>query len=162
MSSNQQVKVYKASDALQKKAGTGVVGADKVRQAENAIKNNDVDFYSEAKQNLDDLKKAIDDAKNGISNSKEALLKSISAPLSQLKSSAPLFEFNLVGVLADIMFNFIQRIDNVDARAIKIIVAHHTTLNAIICNNMKGDGGAHGAQLKKELVDVCDKYFKVK
>jgi hypothetical protein len=104
------------------------------------------------------LKKSID-AVNSNSLSKEDLLKKVSAPLLQLKSSAPLFEFHLVGALASIMFNFVQRIDHVDDKAAEIIAAHHTTLYAIISNKMVGDGGAQGLQLKKELEEVCKKYF---
>ena len=159
-SDNSQVKVYKASQQLKKKAGTGKIDQDRVHRAENSIKNTDVDFFSFAKENLDDLANSIANAKAGENISKEQLLRDISAPLLQLKSSSSLFGFDLVGILAGIMFDFIQRIDHLDARAVKIISAHHTTLYAIISNKMEGDGGQHGRQLKSELIDVCKKYFK--
>lgn len=157
--SQEEVKVFKASNVLQKKAGTGRIDEKKVQTAQNSMENTSIDFYAMAKDNLDDLKKGIADANSDKNMSKEELLENISAPLLQLKSSAPLFEFHLVGTLASIMFNFIQKIDVIDSRALKIISAHHTTLYAIISNKMTGDGGAQGAQLKKELTEVCQKYF---
>lgn len=155
----EEVKVFKASRDLQEKAGAGKIDEQKVQNAQDSIENTSVDFYAMAKDNLDDLKKSISDAKSDKSISKEELLKNISSPLLQLKSSAPLFEFHLVGTLASIMFNFIQKIDNIDDQALQIISAHHKTLFAIISNRMTGDGGAQGKQLKKELNDVCKKYF---
>jgi len=156
---NSKVKVLKAQKNLQEKAGVGRVNEKDIQNAEHSVKNTSVDFYAMAKGNLDDLKKSINDANSDKNISKEELLKNISTPLLQLKSSAPLFEFHLVGTLASIMFNFIQKIDYIDDRALKIITAHHTTLYAIVSNKMTGDGGAQGIQLKKELSDVCRKYF---
>lgn len=150
--------VIKADKGLQEKAGIGDIDQKKVQHAQRSMENTSVDFYAMAKECLDDLKKSID-AVNSNSLSKEDLLKKVSAPLLQLKSSAPLFEFHLVGALASIMFNFVQRIDHVDDKAAEIIAAHHTTLYAIISNKMVGDGGAQGLQLKKELEEVCKKYF---
>lgn len=158
-SQSEEVKVFKASKALQKKAGTGRIDEKTVLKAQGAIDNTSIDFYAMARDDLDNLKKGIADAMGDASVSKEQLMKNISAPLLHLKSSAPLFEFHLVGTLASIMFNFIQKINAIDDRALQIISAHHKTLYAIISNKMTGDGGAQGAQLKKELTDVCKKYF---
>ena len=158
LQSESPAKVVKASKSLQKKAGIGDIDQTKVQRAQISMENTSVDFYAMAKECLDDLKSSIDDVSNK-NLSKNDLLKNVSAPLLQLKSSAPLFEFHLVGTLASIMFNFVQKIDHVDSQAAKIIAAHHTTLYAIISNKMTGDGGAQGLQLKKELNEVCQKYF---
>jgi len=155
----EDVTVIKAATDLQQKAGSGRIDQGKILRAQRSLDNTSIDFYAMAKGNLDDLKKTIDEANSNKDISKEDLLKNISAPLFQLKSSAPLFNFDLVGTLTEIMFHFLQRIETLDDRAVQIIAAHHTTLYAIISNKMVGDGGAQGKQLKKELSDVCEKYF---
>lgn len=159
MTGDPKVKIFKASTALKDKAGSGKISQEKIDQAQNAIKNTDIDFFAFAKQNLDDLQKAIDNARQNKDISKQDLLNDIRTPLLQLKSSSALFEFDLVGILAGIMFEFTQKINHLDESALKIIAAHHTTLYAIISNKMMGEGGAQGMQLRRELADVCKKYF---
>ena len=160
MPSDSSVKIYKASKNLQKKAGKGRIKNNKIVCVEKYTKNNIEDFYTFAKENLDDFEKEILNfvGNKGIINQKDSVHNLI-IPLYQLKSVAPLFQFYLVGKIAEILSNFIQKINCFDSKSIKIISAYHQILYVIVSNNMTGDGGIQGKKLVKELTDSCEKYF---
>ena len=157
--SNDKVNIIKATQDLKKKAGTGQVSPEKIKAGEKVLEDSSSSFLMIARESLADLKTGVDTAKSE-DVSKEQLLEMIQSPLMHLKSSAGMFNYSLVGEMADIMFNFLERVEVVDDKAIEIVEAHHTTLQAIVGNRMEGDGGDYGKKLKKELAKVCDRYFE--
>ena len=152
-------KVFRASDELQRKAGKGAINPRAVNQAEKTVENKQDDFLEYAKEHLENLNNAIDNAQKADNYSKDQLFSEIQKPLMGLKSGAGLYGFDLVGRLADIIFNFIEQIDNIDDKVIEILTAQSKTLFVIISNNMKGDGGEQGKELERELKGVCKKYL---
>lgn len=157
--SSGDVKVFKASDNLSKKAGTGSVDIQKLAASEKVMEETGFDFVSFAKDNLVTLREEISKAKQETNINKEELVEALTAPVMQLKSSAATYGYDLVGELTNIMLGFLERVDQADDKVLGIIDAHQTTIFAILSNNMKGDGGEQGAMLKQELQDVCKKYL---
>jgi hypothetical protein len=80
----------------------------------------------------------------------------------ELKANATIFHYSLIGNLASIMLSFLESITKLDEDAISIVQAHHSTLQAIVQNKMKGDGGKNGKTFEKELKQVCARYYSKK
>lgn len=159
MSTNKQdVRIIKANRLLQAKVGMGPVDEKLVQKSQDLIDNNKVDFAPMAKEYLDSLAKSIGQARKKEKDDKE-ILQDMIDPVMQIKANATMFNYDLVGNLANIMLNFLETIDSIDKDVIEISDAHHKTLVLIIGNQMKGDGGEFGAELTGELKDACKRYF---
>ena len=153
------VRVIKAEQNLKAKAGTGQISSDKISSAEKVLEGSTDSIIQSAQESLRDLKATLELASNK-SLDKDHLLAQVREPLMQLKSSAGMSNYDLIGELADIMFHFLEELTEIDDDAMAIIDAHHTTLVAILANRMEGDGGEHGKVLKAELQGVCKRYFE--
>ena len=70
-----------------------------------------------------------------------------------------MFNYGLIGSMSNIMLNFLETIESVDKDVLEIVAANQKTLQLILSNNMKGDGGEFGKELTMELKDACRRYF---
>jgi len=156
-----QVRVFKANTSLQKRVGTGAVDTDKIRKAEEAMRENSFTFEFEpmANEYLDKLAHVIEKGRKNPDISDE-LRESMTEIVMELKGNAALFQYDLIGSLAGVMLSFLESIQTVDKDALDIIQAHHQTLKAIISRQMRGTGGQYGQQLEQELRSVCVRYLK--
>lgn len=154
-----QVKIFKASQQLIEKAGTGEVDVTRIEKAENVIQNNTEDFMPIAADFLKRLEEGVQRARTAELTMVEKIA-GMTQPVMELKANARMFKYDLVTSLANVMLGFLENIKDLDHDAIEIVAAHHTTLNAIIIKKMKGDGGANGELLRAELEDACQRYFR--
>lgn len=156
-----KVQVFQASKTLQQKAGTGTLDPAIVARAQKTIEENKVDFVPLGQQFLTELKIALvtvekETGKGNFESQKQLL----TSPVMELKANASVFHYGLIGNLANIMLNFLESIEAIDADAISIVKAHHHTLKGILDQNLKGDGGQKGQILINELEDACSRYHK--
>ncbi|PZP57287.1 MAG: hypothetical protein DI586_01000 [Micavibrio aeruginosavorus] len=156
-----KTKIIKASRSLQMKAGSGIIPAEKVLKAEDAIIKNDEDFFPIAKMLLTKLQDAVHVARTKDAEKKE-LIEAVIKPVMELKANAQMFKYDLVTTLANIMLNFLESIGTLDKNALAIVEAHHRTLVLIISQKMSGNGGQAGAMLEKELRQACGRYLAKK
>lgn len=156
------IKIFKADNSLQLKAGTGQISDFLVSAADELILNNTVDFSEIAPSLLMRLQKSIHHIRSesaGGAERKQALSEVIAAVM-ELKANGAMFKYPLVSDLAATMLSFLEHIDSVDNDIIDLIDAHEKTLNTIIAKKLRGDGGAVGLQLRKELEGACDRYYR--
>ncbi|MEK7801696.1 MAG: hypothetical protein AAB276_04500 [Pseudomonadota bacterium] len=154
----QGVKIIKATLDLQAKAGVGDVPLERVIRAERVIERDMTDFATLADKFLNDLHDAILKAR-GAAGDSDTLMAGLVKPVMELKANGPMFKYELVGSLANVMLGFLEHVMELDSDIIQIVEAHHTTINLIIRKRMKGDGGASGPILKSELEAACARYF---
>lgn len=156
---NRKPKIIKASRLLQAKVGSaGSVDEELVRASQKIIDNANIDFAPMAKGFLEVIQKAMDDARAG-TREHQAVLADIVESIMQLKANAPMFDFELSGTLANIMLNFLEMLETIDADVLDLVDAHQRTQLMIINNKMKGDGGELGVKLTAELKGACKRYF---
>lgn len=153
-----KLNVYKANFMLQQKVGSGPIDERVIAQSQKVMDENDVDFTPMGLDFLSKLKAAINQASDTNIDMK-IRKQALTAPVMELKANAPIFGYPLIGNLANIMLSFLEAITEIDADAIQIVGAHHTTLHAIVIKKMKGEGGEHGAIFISELKDACARYF---
>ena len=145
--------------SLQLKVGKGPLNQDDVKKMQTAIDNNEFDFTPMGLKFLEDLQDAIDVIKKSKNTDLNEFRDGLIAPVMQLKANAAIFKYSLIGDLANVMLSFLETITNLDKDAVSIVQAHHTTLNAIITQKIKGDGGDVGALMITELKQACARYY---
>ncbi len=153
--------IIKANYALQDKVGSGPLDKEVVEKCQMVVDSNTIDFTPMATEFLENLQKAINHIKTSEKPTKNAI-NDITAPVMQLKANAAMFQYHLIGSLANVMLSFLEAVTEIDDDVIAIIQAHHHTLHAIVLQNIKGSGGENGKQLEGELKDACKRYFKRK
>ncbi|MBU0858580.1 MAG: hypothetical protein KJ667_01465 [Alphaproteobacteria bacterium] len=160
MTDNETPRIVKANHLLQAKVGIGSIDEKKIRRSQKLMDNAGVDFVPMAQQYLDELGTAIEAARTMTANdTPKKKIQAMIEPVMQIKANAGMFDYTLVGVLANVMLNFLETLERVDDDVIAIVDAHHKTLKILLGNNMKGDGGEYGRQLQAELKDACRRYF---
>ena len=159
MSGVKAVKIFKASNRLQIKSGVGEINPAKVERAELALQNNTENFSVFGLQLLSKLEAGIEHARNPDRPMQERL-DGLTQPVMELKANARMFHYALVTDLANVMLGFLESVKVLDQDAIEIVAAHYRTLHAIISAQTKGDGGDGGTKLRRELEDVCQRYFR--
>lgn len=156
ISEDVKVKIYNASKVLQRKAGTGKVDPEKLKEAEKVIKENTVNFVPMALDYLAELEKAIQNAGKGGKDAHHQ----ITLPIMHLKSTGTVFKYPLVSDLSDITLTFLETTKTVNDDVLAIVTAHEKLLHAILSEEISGDGGAKGKAMKQEMASVCDRYLK--
>ncbi|MEK7800832.1 MAG: response regulator, partial [Pseudomonadota bacterium] len=149
--------IIKASNLLQSKVGLGDISEQSILSSQNLISNNKINFIPIASNFLAQLRENLNIAYQS-TNRGQRLIEDLSDPIIQIKANARIFKYDLMGDLASVMMGFLDNLKILDPDALTIIDAHHTTLNYLLQNEMKGDGGAVGQNLQNELASACKRY----
>lgn len=155
---SEKARIIKANLMLQAKVGIGVIDDEKVQKMQEVMDNTKVDFAPMANQYLVELATAIDLARKGEGEPKTLIAK-MTPPVMQIKANAAMFNYPLVGNLANIVLNFLENATAIDKTMLDIVDAHQKTLTIIIKNKMSGTGGDYGQKIETELKDACKRYF---
>lgn len=156
---NQTVKKPKfinPPNKLKAKVGGGGIAPERLKQAQEYINNNSVDFIPQAKSFLDLVTEFAVEAKNSRENFDRNKLTN---PIMQLKANGGMFRYQLISDVADICLLFVETINEMNDDAYEVIQAHVNTISIIINNQMSGRGGKEGAALLKELEKACKRYL---
>ena len=145
---------------LKEKVGSGGLSEEILDLAQKLLEENTQDFVPLGSMYLDALMNGIDMAK-GITPSEdpEAIIASMLYPAMQLKANGAMFHYQLITNIAEKLVQFLEVIPDPDIEAMEIILAFHTTMNAVLRGQIKGDGGDNGAKLLSALVNACQRYF---
>ncbi len=155
-----KARVIKASRILQSKVGMGQVDEQIINKCQTLIDSTDIDFGPMAQELIKDIRLATEKAKNHrTEGNDQKLINNIAAVVMQIKGQAGMFGYSLAGDLSDIMLTFLESLPSLDDHVIEIAEAHTQTLEIIFKNNLVGDGGEHGKQLREELKEACNRYF---
>ena len=147
---------------LKEKVGSGGFDEKVVVKAQDQIKNNTVDFRPIAAELMVQLRKAVADTRSG-SIQGDAALREIMAPAMQLKAQGSMFHYPLVSEISNILVNFLETVTNVDADVIEIIVAHKSSINAVLSGQIgEEDKAKVGKELCSALHATCERYAKAK
>lgn len=144
---------------LRQKIGTGGIDESLLTKSQNYIETNtEVDFTPVAKDFLQKLARVTRDIKAGKINGKDAIAAMI-GPVMQLKANGGMFRYQLLSDVADIALQFLEKVDEINKDGFELIDAHEKTIQVIIANGLRGDGGSEGYALVKELDQARVRYF---
>jgi len=155
--SPKDVKFITPPNKLKKKVGGGGVPKDRIEKAQDHIVNNTVNFVPQAQEFISEVTKLCKDAQNANTTITQDQL---AKPIMNLKANGGMFQYDLITDVADICLTFTEEIETINPDAINVITAHVNTIQIIIKNDMKGNGGPEGKLLIKELQKACNRYFK--
>lgn len=155
---NKKARIIKANTMLQAKVGMGTIDDEKIQAMQKVMNETKIDFGPMAFKLLDELNTALARARAGDGEPK-ALLAAMTEPVMQIKANAAMFDYHLVGSLANIILNFLEHIESIDKMVLDIVDAHHKTLTLMVKGKKTGAGGEFGDQLKTELQEACKRYF---
>ena len=156
--SNKNANIIKANRLLQAKVGSGNIDDERISKSQAIIESDTTDFAPLAREFLDQLEKALALVPKEPEDVKKSI-QPVIVEIMQIKANAAMFNYNLVGTLANIVLNFLENLDSWDQNTHDIVEAHLKTLRLIINHGMKGNGGEYGIQLTNELRDACNRYF---
>jgi hypothetical protein len=152
------VRFIKPANILKQKVGTGGIDEALLEKSQKFIETAELDFLPYANQFLEDLVSRIKKAKTGKDTFQEKR-DSLIRPVMQLKANGGMFQFQLVSDVADIALQFLEEVQEMNEDVFEVLSAHVGTIQVILTNNLRGDGGSEGYALVKELDKACKRYF---
>ncbi len=153
------VKITKASYALQDKAGKGEIDPILIIRADRFIEENTEDFTPLALEQMARMARVLERIKLNEHRIPEAIQELV-GPVMQLKANGRFFKYDLITSLAEMMLSFLESIDRLDDDVVALVDTHLASVQLIIARKIKGNGGADGKLLLKELEDAIRRYNK--
>ena len=146
---------------LKQKMGTGGLDPATISRAEQVFENNTIDFKPIAKELLSELDAAVESSRKNKTKD-EADIEALIYPAAQFLSLGAVFHFPLISDISDNLVNFLETITTPPSEeALEIITAHGVAISVVIKNTLTGKNPPQGAELKRSLVDACQRYYKI-
>lgn len=160
MQKNKKPKYLKPQNRLKSKVGSGGIDQKYIKEAEEVINNNTIDFGPYALKLLDGIKRAIDSGKeNSPDKPSDTFIKTVTPSFMQIKAHGALFHYHLLTDVANNILHFMEHTKVWNADAYKLIEAHYNTMIIITKNAIQGDGGKDGDCLLDELSSARERYI---
>ncbi len=160
MTTRKKAKFITPPNRLKLLAGSGGLPKGVIDRAQKFMDEFEVDFMPEAEKLITTMMSASDKVLIAVNENKPYDKEEIITPVMQLKANGGQFKYELISDVADICLQFLEAIKEFTPDALDVVRAHHRTIEIIIQNNLRGDGGAEGAILVEELHKACNRYFK--
>lgn len=130
------------------KTGDGPVKIDPniLRQAEQAVEELQDDYTSWAQKDIDSLREAFNSAQADPANLETAIAEIYKCALD-LKGQGGGFGYDLITSIGDLLTKFMEARDKMSKRDFAIISAHIDAMQAVVREDIKGDGGKIGVQI---------------
>tara|TARA_R110002072_G_scaffold65907_1_gene162873 strand:+ start:2175 stop:2657 length:483 start_codon:yes stop_codon:yes gene_type:complete len=137
------------------KSGDGPVKIDPnvLREAEQAVDELQGDYPIWAQKDIDGLREAMALGKKGPDTLPQAIADIYKYALD-LKGQGGGFGYDLITSIGDLLTKFMEERDQVSHRDFEIICAHVDAMQAVIRQDIKGDGGKIGNQIVDGLSEL--------
>lgn len=146
---------------LKEAVGSGGLDMGVLHKAQSAMDTTaaSVDFKPQALPILHTLKHAYESARSG-HTSGPAAIEAMIHPAMQLKAQGGMFKYALITEVCNTLVNFLETVERIDTDMLDIVDAHAKAINLIVTNEMNGDGGAKGRELRDALLGACNRYYR--
>jgi len=155
-----KVEFINLPNIIKSKIGTGGLSEAILSKAQELLDEHKMDFTPVAEEHLTVLEHIINTQRQQESPDFQNVLEKIRIPCIELYSNGTMFHFDLVSIISNKIIWFLSQLQSFDDDALDILTAYHTTVKAIILNQVYGDGGQRGDELLQSLNDACDRYLK--
>lgn len=145
-------------NTLKMKVGEGGIPAYVLKQCQNYLESNPVDFTPYGHRYLGQLKevKVLIDKK---ASSQQSIHKDLVNIVMQLKSNGSMFHYQLVSMVSDVMLRFLENAKTIDQDFIDIFMVYTNVLEIVLNKKLRGNGGSEGYALTQELHNACLRYY---
>ncbi len=163
MSNDDQAKMIKPPTTLNAKVtvgGPGAVDAAALERAEQVIENMAVDYLNWAREDLSKLQSAFSKLKSNDGDTTENL-EAVFQLAHDIKGQGGSFEYDLMTIIGNQLCRYIEKLEGSAGEAdVEVIELHVNALQAVISQELKGNGGPVGDQLLSGLEMVFEKRAK--
>lgn len=137
------------------KSGNGPVKIDPnvLRDAEQAVDELQGDYPAWAQKDIDGLREAITAAQNDSEVLPQAISEIYKCALD-LKGQGGGFGYDLITSIGDLLNKFMEARETLSNRDFEIVCAHVDAMQAVIRQDIKGDGGKIGNQIVNGLSEL--------
>lgn len=153
----QKATIIKASYRLMQKVGMGPIPEHAIKECEDFIKNNHIDFLPWALQCMRDLNDVLLRS-IAINQMDEDLRNEMIAPIMQLKASGTMFQNAPLTELAGTLLHFLESIPSMDRDVLDIVKANEAVLTAFLRDPQTNVLTEPKKQLVNELKLACNRY----
>ncbi len=145
-------------NTLKQKVGDGGIPAYLIKQSQEFMESNAIDFAPYATkylQDLKDIRKQFDDKKLY----EEIAMPQIVNIIMQLKSNGSMFHYQLISMVSDVLLRFLEKAKRLDKDFFEILGVYMAVLEIILNKKLQGNGGREGHTLTQELHNACLRYY---
>lgn len=145
---------------LKIKVGFGGIPAERLKQAQEKIEQNDIDFIPIGRPLLDSIVQNMIQAQGATAENIPSIWSDMTLEIMQLKAHGGMFGYALVSMISEIVLDFLERAATLNEDGLSILNSYANMLETIFDNKIRGDGGEQGMSLARELNAACDRYYK--
>jgi len=145
-------------NTLKAKVGDGGIPAYILKQCQDYLESNPVDFTPYGLRYLEHLKEIKNQMEKGGVDS-AAAMREIVNTIMQLKSNGSMFHYQLVSMISDVMLRFLEHTKKLDSDFMEIFTVYIKVLGIILNKQLRGNGGNEGYSLTQELHNACLRYY---
>lgn len=156
-----KVRVMKADSLLKSKVGSGSFKQENIKKSQKLVNSLDLDFTPLAHLNLELLESilnTVEHNKDYSSKKKEELV----LPIMQIKANATMLSYPNVGKLASVTLDLLESANTLDKNIIEIVIAFRDCAHFMVSKKTPTSISPNDQALIKELVQACDRYYKLK
>ncbi len=144
-------------NTLKMKMGDGGIPEYVVKQCQDFLENNNVDFAPHGFRYLEqmsDMRRKIAEDKIDMDSAKTALANIV----MQLKSNGSMFHYQLISMVSDVILRFLDGTSSVNKDFLEIFDMYHRIVTIILNKGLTGNGNSEGYALTQELHNACARY----
>lgn len=145
-------------NTLKSKVGEGGIPAYVLKQCQNYLESNPVDFTPYGHRYLGQLKE-VKEKVDKKTTTIEVTQKELTNIVMQLKSNGSMFHYQLVSMISDVMLRFLEHAKYLDQDFSDIFTVYINVLEIILNKKLRGNGGSEGYALTQELHNACLRYY---
>lgn len=143
---------------LKEKVGEGGIPAYLIKQCQDFLESNPVDFVPYARRFFERLELIRKDIEKKNVHDEKALADIVNI-IMQLKSNGSMFHYQLISMISDVMLHFLENVQKLDEDFIDILAVYIKVLDIILNKKLTGNGGREGYVLTQELHGACLRYY---
>jgi hypothetical protein len=144
---------------LKEKVGDGGIPAHFIKQCQDYLESNPVDFSPFARRFLERLEMIRKDIENNRKDNAEQTLEDIVNIIMQMKSNGSMFHYQLISMTSDVMLRFLENVKKLDEDFLDIFAVYIKVGDIILKKKLTGNGGREGYVLTQELHSACLRYY---
>ncbi len=143
---------------LKAKVGEGGIPAYVLKQCQNYLESNPIDFTPYGHRYLGQLKEVKTRADRG-NVALEKIHEDLTDIVMQLKSNGSMFHYQLISMISDVMLRFLEKAKTLDQDFLHIFAVYISVTESILNKKLRGNGGPEGYALTQELHNACMRYY---
>ncbi len=149
----------KPPNTLKQKVGDGGIPTYILKQCQDFLESNPVDFIPYARRFLNELEIIKGDIEAGKITDQKGAMNKIVNNIMQLKANGSMFHYQLISMISDVMLRFLDKVVKLDEDFVEIFGVYINVLDAILNQQLKGNSGRRGHILTQELHSACIRYY---